>query len=192
MQLARTYADALFVARPGTNRLSRDALLVVGASLLMALSAQIAVPLAPVPMTLQTLAVPLIAAALGARRGAFAVVLYLMEGAAGLPVFAHATGGALRLVGPTAGYLWSFPIAAFVIGALVQRGWDRRPLTTLAAVLLGDAIMLGSGTAWLATSFGLNQAIALGLLPFVAFNAIKALLAAAMLPAGRRWLDRAS
>lgn len=181
-----TLADAVV---PGANVL-RDAALVVGASLLTALAAQVAVPLpgSPVPLTGQTFAVLLGGAALGARRGFLAQALYLLEGAAGLPVFAGGLGGAWLLVGPSGGFLVAFPLAAAVTGWLAQRGWDRRFAGTLAAMLLGSAVILLAGAAWLGRFLPPAQALAAGVWPFVPGDLLKAVAAAVALPAAWRAL----
>ena len=134
-----TLADYIVPARKSqTLNMLRDLLLIIGFSIFTALCAHVSFPLpfTPVPITLQTLAVLLTGAALGSKRGALALLLYLAEGASGLPVFAPVAGspaGFLALIPPTGftgGYLWSFPIAAFVVGLLCERGWDRSLLTS--------------------------------------------------------------
>src|SRR5256714_9314604 len=99
--------------------------LVIGFSLLTALSAQIVIPIGPVPITGQTFAVLLTGALLGSRLGAMAMIAYLIEGASGLPFFAGGMSGLPHLLGPTGGYLISFPAAAFVTGAFAENGWDK-------------------------------------------------------------------
>jgi biotin transport system substrate-specific component len=188
-----TLADATL---PGVSHL-RDAALVVGASLLTALAAQVAVPLpgSPVPLTGQTFAVLLAGAALGARRGFLAQALYLLEGACGLPVFAGGLGGAWLLAGPTGGFLAAFPLAAAVTGMLAgparragAPGRDRRFAGTLAAILLGSALILLVGATWLARFLPLPQALAAGVWPFVPGELLKAVAVALALPAARRAL----
>jgi len=170
----------------------RDAALVVGASIATALAAQIAIPLpwTPVPITGQTFAVLLSGAVLGARRGFAAQLLYLAEGALGLPVFAGAAAGWLKLVGPTGGYLIAFPFAAAAVGALCQRGWDRRFGTMLAAMLAGSSIIFASGLAQLSRFVPAPTLLAQGLLPFVPGDLIKSALAAVAFPAVWRRVSR--
>jgi biotin transport system substrate-specific component len=160
-------------------------LLVVAASLLTAAAAQVAVPLpfSPVPLTGQTFAVLLAGAVLGARRGALAQLLYLAQGAAGLPFFAGGAGGAHVFAGPTAGYLLAFPLAAALTGALAERGWDRRFGTMLAAMLLGSAVIFVCGMAVLARFVPPAQLLPAGLVPFVPGDLVKAALAAVAFPA---------
>jgi len=163
--------------------------LIVGASLVTALAAQLAVPVAwsPVPITGQTFAVTLSGAVLGARRGFFAQVLYLLEGALGLPVFAAGGAGAAVFAGPTAGYLLAFPLAAGLTGALAQRGWDRRFATMLPAMLIGSVPVFALGLAQLSRFIPADRLLAAGLFPFLPGDLLKATLAALAFPAAWRW-----
>jgi biotin transport system substrate-specific component len=165
-----------------------DASLIVGASLLVALMAQVSIPLpfSPVPITGQTFAVLLVGAALGARRGAASLLLYLLEGAVGLPVFAGGTGGPAVLLGPTGGYLIGFVAAAWLVGALAGRGLDRRLPHALLAFLAGEAVIFLCGAAVLAVYVGPANALPLGVIPFIPGELIKIALAAAALPAAWR------
>ena len=176
----RTLADALY---PGTT-LQRQVALVLGFSLLNALAAQIAIPLpfTPVPITMQTFAVLLTGLLLGSRLGLLALLTYLAEGLSGLPVFSAGRAGPAMLVGPTAGYLLAFPLAAFAVGWLAERGWDRRPLTTALAMVLGNLVIYIGGVGWLATLLGPERAVMAGLLPFLPGDLLKLLLATALLP----------
>ena len=172
---------------------TRSALLVVGFSLLTAAAAQVVVPLpfTPVPLTGQTFAVLLTGALLGPRLGALAMLAYLVEGAAGLPFFRGGAGGVTHFAGATAGYLFAFPAAAYVTGALAERGWDRRFVTAAAAMALGSFVILACGWAWLALMFkGGAEAFRLGVLPFLPGDVVKVALAAAALPAGWALLRR--
>ena len=168
----------------------RDAFLALAFSLLTALSAQAVIPLpfTPVPITGQTCAVLLTGALLGPRLGAMTLALYLLEGGMGLPVFAHGAAGAARLLGPTGGYLLSYPFAAALVGGLAERGWDRRPATMLAAMLLGSLIVFTMGAGWLAHFVGPAHALTGGVLPFLPGDMIKALLAAGLVPLGWKCL----
>jgi biotin transport system substrate-specific component len=165
---------------------------VVGASLVTAVAAQIAIPLpfSPVPLTGQTFAVLLSGAVLGPRRGFLAQVLYLLEGSAGLPFFAGGAAGAGILMGATGGYLIAFPLAALVTGALASAGWDRRFTTMLAAMLLGSVVIFGFGLAGLSRFVPTNRLLSLGLLPFLPGDLVKATLAAIAVPGVWRWLGR--
>ena len=182
-----TLADA---ALPRAGVL-RDVLLVVGASLLTAAAARIALPLpwSPVPLTGQTFAVLLTGAALGARRAVLAQALYLVEGAMGLPFFAGGLGGPFVLAGPTGGFLLAFPLAAAVTGMCAEHGWDRRFGTMLASMLLGSAVILVSGLAVLSHFLPADRLLAAGLLPFLPGDVIKAVAAALVLPAAWRFTN---
>lgn len=163
-----------------------DAAAVFGVSLLVAISAQVAIPLpfTPVPVTLQTLVVLLSAAALGSRRGPLAILLYLAEGAAGLPVFSGGRAGIGHLLGPTGGYLAGFLAAAVVVGALAEAGWTRKPLRAVAVLLAGSACIYIPGMIWLGVSVGYTRVIALGLLPFLPGEGFKLTACLAALSSG--------
>jgi biotin transport system substrate-specific component len=159
---------------------------------LTAAAAQISftLPFTPVPVTFQPMIVLLGGAALGARLGMASQIAYLALGLAGLPVFAASPvlpPGAARLIGPTGGYLLSYPIAAFVAGYLAERGFDRRYLTAVAAMACGLALVFTSGILWLGffvqPAHGLRGAIASGLTPFLVADIAKLFLAAAVMPA---------
>jgi biotin transport system substrate-specific component len=168
----------------------RWALLVLLGSLFLAVCAQIQVPLWPVPMTMQTFGVLLLGMAFGARLGAATVALYLLEGAAGVPVFAGFGGGLPVLFGPTGGYLFGFVIAAWLVGALAERGWDRGVLTTALAMLFGNVVLYVPGLIWLAGFVGgAEEAFAAGLAPFWTGDLLKVALAAGLLPSAW-WLTR--
>jgi len=185
-------ANAIWPAEQ-SNPWLRNALLAIGGSLLIAISAQIKVPMLPVPMTMQTFAVLLIGLAFGARLGAATVLLYLAEGFAGLPVFTGAAaGGPAYFMGPTGGYLVGFVAAAFAAGWLAEQGWGRPALQVFAAMLIGTAIIYLGGVTWLAFGLGLGveKAIAAGMVPFLAGDAVKAALAAACLPIAWKLIGR--
>jgi len=152
--------------------------LVVGASILVALSAQVSIPLPLVPITLQTYAVLVVAVALG-RLAAPALGLYVLEGVAGLPVFAGGTAGAAVLFGPRGGYLAGFVLAAAIVGALAEHGWDRHVLTALAAMLAGEVAIYALGLPWLARFVPAERVLDVGLMPFIAGDLVKLVLAAA-------------
>jgi len=186
---------AWLTVRATGDSATKNLLVVLGASILIALSAQIAVPIpfSPVPMTLQPFAILLAGAALGARRGGAAALLYLFEGAAGLPVFAQGKAGILWVVsGPTAGFLLAFPVVAFLVGWLSERGWMRTATGTIGAMTLGLATLHLFGWSWLAAMMQLGpaRAFAVGTLPFLAGDAVKIVIAAAILPAAQRFVGR--
>lgn len=164
-------------ARPWLRAVS---LAVIG-SLLLAASAKLQVPFWPVPMTLQTLVVLLIGAAYGWRLGLATVMLYLAQGAMGLPVFAGAAAGPAYFAGPTGGYLVGFALAAVMVGGLVD--WQRNVLTAGLALMLGIGVIYGCGVAWLSVLIGWEKALAAGVVPFLPAEALKVALAAALVPA---------
>lgn len=170
--------------RTQTARLLLDAALILAGSALVALSARVAIPLpfTPVPVTAQTFAVLLVGAALGSRRGALALAAYLAEGAAGMPVFSGGGCCVAWLAGPTAGYLWSYPLAAFTVGALAERGWDRSPGRAGLAMLAGNGLIYVVALPWLAFFVGAGQVLEAGLLPFIPGDLLKVAIAAAALP----------
>jgi biotin transport system substrate-specific component len=152
----------------------------------------ITLPFTPVPLTLQPMVVLLGGAALGSRLGFSSQVLYLMAGLAGLPVFAASPvlpQGALRLIGPTGGFLMAYPLAAYVAGRLAERGFDRRYLTSVAAMAAGLAVIFASGLAWLTLQLApaagpqaFQAALQAGFYPFVVVDVVKLFIAGAVLP----------
>jgi biotin transport system substrate-specific component len=171
-------------------RALRGAILMALGTALLTLSAKVNLPLPYVPMTLQTLVVLMIGAAYGWRLGSATVIAYLAEGAIGLPVFAGPVGGLAPLVGPTAGYLYGFVLAAFATGWLSQRGWDRSVLWLFVAMGIGHVLILGAGFAWLAfgMKLGADKAWLVGIVPFIAASLVKNALGATLVPALRRLL----
>jgi biotin transport system substrate-specific component len=181
MQTA-TRVSTLAEATIPRGGLLRDALLIVGGSLLTALCAQIVIPLTPVPITGQTFAVLLTGAALGALRGTAAIGLYVVEGLVGLPVFAGGGAGLARLQGPTGGYLLGFIAAAYLTGTLAERGWDRRVRFAAVAMAAGNVVIYLFGVPWLALFLGWPKAVTAGLLPFIPGDLLKLAAAALALP----------
>ncbi len=170
---------------PGT--LVRDVLLVVGAAGFVGVLAQISIHLSftPVPITGQTLGVLLAGTALGWKRGTAAMVLYGIAGLAGVPWFAGHSSG---YVGASFGYIIGFVLCAALCGYLAERGADRAVLKSVPAMVAGEIVMYGAGVLWLGVylHIGLAKAIALGLTPFLAGDAIKAAIAAVLLPGAWR------
>jgi biotin transport system substrate-specific component len=155
---------------------------------LTAAAAQVSVPLpfTAVPFTFQPMVVLLGGLALGSRLAMTSQILYLIAGIVGLPVFAASVTlppGALRLIGPTGGYLLSYPIAAFLVGYLAERGFDRRYLTSVLAMAAGLLVVYVCGAGWLAPGAGLQAALAAGVYPFLAADLLKVAAAAGILPA---------
>lgn len=152
------------------------------------------VPFTQVPITLQPIVVLLAGLVLGARLGAYSQCLYLAAGISGLPVFALSATlapGVFRLLGPTGGYLMAYPFAALVVGLCAERGFDRRWITSIVAMLAGLAVIYGSGTLWLAffarlggtsAATGLAAAVATGIAPFAIADVLKVAVAAGLGP----------
>ena len=172
------------------GRAAADILLVIGASALIAIAAQVAIPLpfTPVPLTLQPLAVIFVGVALGSTRGAAAAALYLLEGFSGLPVFAQGHGGAIWLVGATAGYLYSYPFAAWVAGFVSERGWGSSIVRSVTGMLLALGVIYLGGWSWLAILTDTRTAYLTGVAPFVLADIIKVAIGAALLPKAERML----
>ena len=179
------------------NRARHLALVLLGTALITA-TAQIIIPTQPVPFTGQTFGVLLTAGALGFRRGLLATLLYVLLGAVGLPVFAEGKHGVEWLVGATGGYLIGFVLATAIVGRLAELGWDRNLVGSIGAMVIGSAAIYAVGVPWLAyRAFDgdLAQAIAVGMVPFLLWDAVKLTLAAVAFPAawwfvGRRPGDR--
>lgn len=180
-------ADAL---APHRTRL-QDAGLVLAGVAVVALLAQVTIPLPLVPITGQTLGVILVGAALGSRRGAAALVTYLLVGLAGAPVFAEFSGGPATVLSPSFGFVLGFVPAAFVAGWFAERAWDRRPVLAMIGFVAASAVPFLVGVPYLAmilnavmgTETGLAGVLAAGLWPFVPGGLVKAALAAVLIPA---------
>jgi len=186
-----TLLDAMTARAAARFRVAEQLGAALFVTVLTAVAAQISVPLpfTPVPLTFQPMVVLVGAAALGSRLGMASQVLYLALGIAGLPLFAASPAlpqGAARLLGPTGGYLMSFPLAAFVAGFLAERGFDRRYPTALLAMLCGLAVVFAGGLLWLIIAsrppVGVSAALAAGFLPFIVPDLLKLLVAAAVMP----------
>ena len=169
------------------GRLLRNLSLIVAGSLLLTVAARIQVPMWPVPMTMQPLAVMLIGMAFGWRLAGLTVSAYLVQGLVGLPVFAKGAGVAY-FAGPTGGYLIGFLIAAMVLGWLAERGWDRSTVRTFVAMVIGSAVIYLFGVLWLSTLIGFEKALTAGVAPFLVGDLVKALAATAIMPSAWKWL----
>jgi biotin transport system substrate-specific component len=190
-----TIASTLWLTTP-QNRTLRNIVLAVAGSLLLTLSAKAQIPFWPVPMSMQTFVVLTLGVAYGWRLGTATLLLYLAEGALGLPVFAGTPAkgiGIAYMMGPTGGYLLGFVVAAAVCGWLAERGWDRNALTTAGAMLIGNLIIYLLGLLWLGTLMGWDKPVLeWGLYPFLAGDLVKIALAAAVLPFIWKLLQRDS
>ena len=185
-------ADTLMGAVLAPLDWTRSAGLVIVFSLFIAACAQFSIQIGPVPITGQSFAVLLTGALLGAPLGAAAVIVYLVEGALGLPFFAGGGAGIVRFFGPTGGYLVAFPAAAFITGAFSEHGWDKRYPTAVAAMAIGSLVILLGGWAWFSilTNTPPVAAFNMAVLPFLAGDVVKIALAAAVLPTGWALLKR--
>lgn len=183
---------SIVIDRLVRGRAAADMLLVVSASALIAIAAQVAIPLpfTPVPLTLQPLAVIFIGVALGSTRGAAAAALYLLEGISGLPVFAQGHGGPLWLLGATAGFLYSYPIAAWVAGFVSERGWGSSIVRAITGMLLALGVIYLGGWSWLAMLTDPRTAFAAGVAPFVLADIVKVAIGAALLPKAQELVSR--
>ena len=164
----------------------RSIILACAGSIALWVSAKIQIPFWPVPLTLQTFVVLLIGMVFGAKLGALTILLYLFEGAVGLPVFSGTPEkgiGLAYMAGPTGGYLFGFVLAAFCVGFLAERGWDKKPVSTALAMLIGNLIIYATGILWLGSLIGWDKPVlAFGLYPFLLGDLLKIILAAVLLP----------
>ena len=186
-------SEALFLESSvsNTQRNIRYVVLASAGSALIALCAQISVPFFPVPLTLQTFAVFLIGLTYGWRLGGITIVLYLAEGALGLPVFAGGKSGLIVLMGPTAGYLVGFLLAATACGWFAERGFDRSYAKLFAALLVGNILLYVPGLLWLGSMIGWDQPVlGLGLYPFVLGDLMKIAMAVLLLPSAWKYVNR--
>jgi biotin transport system substrate-specific component len=177
---------SLALPESGVARFAVQALLVVGGTLLLTLSAKTKVVLGPVDLSMQTLAVLLIAATFGFRLGLATLLLYMAEGAAGFPVFQSTPEkgiGLAYMMGGTGGYLAGFVAMAAIVGWAADRGFDRNPFKLFGAMLVAEVVMMALGFAWLATLIGADKAWTFGVAPFIVPDLIKVALASALVPA---------
>ena len=163
----------------------RGGVVILG-SLFLAVCSWISVPMVPVPVTMQTFGFLILGALCGWRLALGASLAYLFEGAVGLPVFAGGAAGLQQLLGPTGGYLIAFPLAAALAGLVAEKGWTLGILRSFTLMILGHAVILTFGTAYLATQIGADKAIMFGFTPFLLGSVLKAALATSILEAVRR------
>lgn len=182
-----TLADRLF-----TRGIVMDLVLICAGTALVSIAAQVEVPLWPVPITGQTLAVLLVGSSLGALRGTLSIALYAVLGIVGLPIFSGAGSGMSVVLGPTGGYIIGFVFAAALTGWIAQRSWDRKILRSILGFLGGTVITFAIGLPWLAFTLGLNlqQTLEGGLYPFIVGGIVKMLLAAGIITVGWRYFER--
>ncbi|TGQ66911.1 MAG: biotin transporter BioY [Mesorhizobium sp.] len=188
MATATTPQPLVSLAMPqdGASRLAVQFFLAIAGTLLLTLSAKTKVVLGPVDISMQTLAVLLIAAAFGLRLGVATLLLYMAEGAMGFPVFQGTPEkgiGIAYMIGSTGGYLAGFVVMAAIVGWASDRGWDRHPIKLFNAMLVAEVVMMAMGFAWLALLIGAEKSWQFGVLPFIVGDLIKVALAASMVPA---------
>lgn len=162
---------------------ARDIILVLSFAVLTALASKIKIEIGLVPITMQTLTVLFSGALLGSKKGALSQIIYLFFGLAGFPWFARG-GGIGYILSPTFGYIIGFVFAAYFVGWLSEKGWDRNLKTAILAILLGNVVLYIPGLFWLARFVGFEKVLALGFYPFILGDLLKILLAGALLPLG--------
>ena len=170
------------------DRIANFFVILLG-SVLIALLAQVSIPVpfSPIPITGQTIGVVLVGSLLGAKRGTLSILCYIFEGAMGMPVFAQMKSGMHVLVGPTAGYLWGFVIAALLIGFLTERGFTKKPLGSFLSCFTATTIILITGMLYLAIFKGINDALIMGFYPFLVGDVVKSSICAILLSSFRRF-----
>jgi biotin transport system substrate-specific component len=177
---------SLALPESGMLRLATQLFLAIAGTLVLTLSAKTKVMLGPVDISMQTLAVLLIAAAFGMRLGVATVLLYMAEGAMGFPVFQSTPEkgiGVAYMLGSTGGYLAGFVVMAAIVGWAADRGWDRHPIKLFNAMLVAEVVMMAMGFAWLALLIGPEKSWQFGVVPFIVGDLIKVALAASLVPA---------
>lgn len=190
------HAATLRLAVLPRSGLLTDAVLVLAGTGLVAASAQVSIPLpfTPVPITGQTFAVVLVGASLGAARGTSSLLLYLLLGMAGAPIYADQQSGWDVISGPSGGYIVGFILAAALTGYLAEQRWDRKVSSAIAAMLTGNVVIYLVGLPWLAVDLGTNleKTLEFGLYPFVPGDVFKLYLAAMLLPTAWKVVERVS
>jgi biotin transport system substrate-specific component len=170
---------------PRDNSLLKQSLLILSGVLILAFASQLSIPLKPIPLTFQSATVVLIGMAYGARNGCYVVIAYLLAGLSGIPIFADFSSGIPKLFAPSAGYLFGFLPAALLSGYLTQKGWAKNVISSFAAACLGVSVIFFFGVTALAQFIGWENAIALGLVPFITTESIKLIAVSCLIP--RLW-----
>jgi biotin transport system substrate-specific component len=181
-----TFSGAFVPLRLANSPLAYKVLAVLIGTAFLAVSSWIEVPMYPVPVTMQTFAVTLVGALYGWRLGGLTVIAWLAEAMIGFPVLAGGAGGFVHFAGPTAGYLFAFPVVAAFVGLLAERGLTRNPFVSAIVMLLGNALCLVLGASWLASMIGFEKAWVFGVAPFIVGGVLKSALAAATIELLRR------
>lgn len=181
-----TFSGAFVPLKLANRSLAYKALAVLIGTAFLAVSSWIEVPMYPVPVTMQTFAVTMVGALYGWRLGGLTVIAWLAEAMVGFPVLAGGAGGLMHFAGPTAGYLFAFPVVAAFVGLLAERGLTRNPFVSAVVMLLGNALCLVLGASWLASMIGFEKAWIFGVAPFIMGGVLKSALAAATIELLRR------
>lgn len=192
MSIALTHRSTV-VDRFVKKSLTADVALVLIGTAVTALAAQLAIPNEPVPFTFQTLAVLLVGSTLGAVRGALSLAIYALVGGLGLPVFTAQAHGFDYLFGATGGYIIGFILAAALVGWLAEKGWSSSSVGMIASYVLGSVVIYGIGASWLTYGYlsgDWNKGLNFGVLPFLVWDAIKAFVAAAIVPEAWRLANK--
>ena len=185
----QVFIDTIFRPKTKTITAVRDVLLILSFAVATAVCSQIKLEIGAVPITMQTFAVLLSGALLGSRRGALSQLTYLSMGLSGIPWFSRG-GGIGYLLSPTFGYILGFVFAAFFVGWLCEKGFDRDIRTAVFAMFAGSIIIYVPGLFWLAKLIGFGKVLAVGLYPFIFGDLLKILLAGLLLPLGWKIIKR--
>jgi len=195
-QVHNTLIGSLWPTLDRSNALMRNAILAMVGTLFLTLAAKIQVPLWPVPMTFGTMAVLMLGMAYGWRLAGATLILYMAEGALGLPVFAGTPEkgiGLAYMMGGTGGYLLGYVLAAMTVGWLAEKGWDRTVLGTALAMLAGNAVIYIPGVLWLGAVLGWDKPILdWGFTPFILGDVIKLGLAMFLIPLAWHFMGKRS
>jgi len=163
--------------------LVKDVVLVLSFTALTGICAKLKIEIGPVPITMQTFAVLLSGAILGSIRGAMSQFVYLISGLAGIPWFSRG-GGMVYIFSPTFGYIVGFVLAAYLVGFLCEKGWDRKIEKAILAMIIGSIVLYIPGLLWLGKFVGLERVLTIGFYPFIAGDILKIFLAGSILPFG--------
>ncbi|MCK5044494.1 biotin transporter BioY [Candidatus Parcubacteria bacterium] len=177
------------VVLPKIDSRVKNIALVLSFAIITALCSKLSLEIGPIPVTMQTFAVVLAGVLLGSKRGALSQVAYLAGGLAGIPWFSRG-GGLVYILSPTFGYIIGFVVAAYIIGRLAEKGWDRKIKTSILAMFVGNVFLYFFGLVWLAQFVGTEVLLAVGLYPFIIGDLLKILLAGLALPLGWKLINR--
>lgn len=171
--------------------LIKDIILILSFAILTGISSKLKIEIGLVPVTMQTLVVLLSGALLGKKRGAASQITYLLGGLIGLPWFSRG-GGIIYILSPTFGYILGFILAAYLVGALFERGWSKNINSAILVMLIGSALIYIPGLLWLARFVGTSRVLAIGFFPFILGDILKILLAGLFLSLGQKIIKRSN